>query len=296
MAAARHGVPDTVLHFGLTPGDDLLCTAVSRELRNRGFKNIWMVSKYPELFEGMNDASRIVPGDQAAKLSAFYGPRFQRLEYAKNEDDRSVPPSRHIIAELCARAGISDRVTLRPYLELSADEKSEGAWARDRIVIQSGGMGGMLPMLNKQWLPERFQQVVDALSKEFEIVQLGSAQDPLLRGARDLRSKTSIRQSAAILHHASLYVGTVGFLMHLARAAECPSVIVYGGREAPWQSGYGCNINLYTEVPCAPCWRWNTCDIDRKCMTEITAKQVIEAVVTLRSRPRNPLIEESAVI
>jgi ADP-heptose:LPS heptosyltransferase len=256
-----------------------------------------MVSNYPELFKGADDVSRIVPADQDAKLAGFYGQRFQRLNYAtKYQDDRSVPPSRHIIAELCAGVGITDRIILRPYLTLSSEERSEGAWARDRIVIQSGGMGGMLPMLNKQWLPERFQEVVDALSKDFEVVQLGSAQDPPLRGVRDLRNKTSIRQSAAILHHASLFVGTVGFLMHLARATECPSVIVYGGREAPWQSGYNCNINLYTAMPCAPCWRWNTCDFDRKCMKDITAEEVVAAVLTLRSRPRHPLIEESAVI
>ena len=110
---------------------------------------------------------------------------------------------------------------------------------------------------------ERFQEVVDALAGEMEFIQLGSTDDPPLQHARDLRGATGISEAAAILYHARLYVGTVGFLMHVARAVECPSVIVFGGREAPWQSGYVCNRNIYSAVPCAPCWRSNTCDFDR---------------------------------
>jgi ADP-heptose:LPS heptosyltransferase len=144
-------------------------------------------------------------------------------------------------------------------------------------------------MRNKEWFPERFQAVVDAFNGTLEFVQLGSAADPKIAGAKDLRGQTTMRQSAAILYHARLYLGTVGFLMHLARAVECPSVIVYGGREAPWQSGYGCNINLYTPLPCAPCWRWNTCDFDRKCMATIASQDVVRGVEQLISRPRGPL-------
>src|SRR5262249_40944014 len=161
--------------------------------------------------------------------------------------------------ELCASAGISGIVSVRPYLSLSEMEKAYGAWARQHVVIQSSGLAARRPMLNKQWYPERFQSVVDLLRGEYKFVQLGSVMDPPLQHVKDLRGATSIRESAAILHHARLYIGTVGFLMHLARAVDCPSVIVYGGREAPWQSGYKCNKNLYNAVACAPCWRWNNC-------------------------------------
>jgi ADP-heptose:LPS heptosyltransferase len=181
-------------------------------------------------------------------------------------------------------------------LNLTRAEKAQESWARDHIVIQSSGIGANHPMLNKQWDPKRFQRVLDALCDEFDIVQLGLPADPALRRVTDLRGVTSIRQSAAILHNARLYIGSIGFLMHLARAVECPSVIVYGGREAPWQSGYNCNINLYTALPCAPCWRRNTCNFDRKCMTKITAEHVVQAVRDLLSKPRNPLLVETVEI
>jgi ADP-heptose:LPS heptosyltransferase len=286
-----------VFFFGLAPGDDLLCTAVLRELRKRGLSNFWMMSSHPELFEGMSDAARIVPvSDRYRTLAKIYKREIRILEYAPWEKDQSVPPSRHIIAELCACAGVTGPITLKPYLALSEIEKLEGAWASTFIAVQSSGLASKLPMKNKEWLPQRFQELVDVLSSEFKFVQLGSALDPPLRGAKDLRGATSIRQLAAILHHARLYVGNVGFLMHLARAVECPSVIVYGGREAPWQSGYTCNINLFSAIACAPCWRWNTCDFNRKCMLDITTDQVVQGVRTLLSRQRNPLVSDQVSI
>jgi ADP-heptose:LPS heptosyltransferase len=151
-------------------------------------------------------------------------------------------------------------------------------------------------MRNKQWYPDRFQSVVDALRSDFDFIQLGSASDPPLQNVKDFRGKTSIRQSAALLHHARLYVGTVGFLMHLARAVDCQSVIVFGGREAPWQSGYSCNVNLYTPVPCAPCWRWNRCDYNRRCMSSISANDVIRAVREIALRPAKPLATDTVDI
>jgi ADP-heptose:LPS heptosyltransferase len=91
-------------------------------------------------------------------------------------------------------------------------------------------------------------------------------------------------------------VGTVGLLMHLARAVECPSVIIFGGREAPWQSGYVCNFNIYSEMPCAPCWRSNTCDFNRQCMSNISADDVVSAIRQMLDRPRSPLAVETVEI
>jgi hypothetical protein len=298
LFATGGGLPEVVLCFGIAPGDDLLCTAVLRELQKRGRGEMWMMSNYPELYVGGSDAARIVPVRNEYRTFAKVWRRdFRHLEYAPFDmDDRSEPPCRHIIAELCAGAGIVGAVAIKPYIWLTEIEKANGEWARDRIVIQSSGLAAKHPMQNKQWYPERFQRVVDALKNEFEFVQLGGTNDPALDRVRDLRGGTDIRQAAAILHHARLYIGTVGFLMHLARAVECPGVIVYGGREAPWQSGYICNVNLYTAVPCAPCWRWNKCEINRQCMQSISADDVLDAVGELLGKPRDPLAVEKVVI
>lgn len=300
--------PKVLLYFGFAPGDDLLCTAVLREQRARGTDGLLMVSNHAELFIGNDDPAYVRPlwrryypdGSTVAicrRFAHISGGRFTRPEYAPLESgDRRRPPLRHIIAEMCARAGVTGPVSIRPYLTLTEAEKSSAAWSAGRIVIQSSGMDARHPIRNKQWYPDRFQGVVDSLHAEVEFIQLGSAGDPALQHANDLRGATSIRQVAAILHHARLYVGTVGFLMHLARAVECPSVIVFGGREEPWQSGYICNFNLYSAVPCAPCWRTNSCEFDRQCMRDISVADVVLAIRQMLARPRGPLAVETVEI
>ena len=303
---AHAPLPKILLYFGFAPGDDLLCTAVLRELRKRGRDDVLMVSDHGDLFTGNKDPAHVRPlwprysrdASTVAICRRFvrnWGGEFRRLEYAPLVgEDRHAPPSRHIVAELCARAGVAGPVAIRPYFTLSDTEKAAAAWAEGHVVIQSSGMAARHPMLNKQW--DRFQSVVDASAEEVRFIQLGSATDPALRHAKDLRGATSVRQAAAILSQARLYVGTVGFLMHVARAVECPAVIVFGGREAPWQTGYICNTNLYSAVPCAPCWRSNTCDIDRKCMRDIAVTDVVSAIRDMMEKPRGPLAVETVDI
>jgi ADP-heptose:LPS heptosyltransferase len=179
---------------------------------------------------------------------------------------------------MCEQAGIRGSVRLRPYLELSDAEKQNGRRVKRQVVIQSSGRSAQFFYRTKEWYPERFQEVVSRLKHEVDFVQLGSISDPPLEGVLDLRGKTSIRESAAILANSILFVGLVGFLMHLARAVECRSVVVYGGRELPEQTGYVCNTNIVGRADCSPCWRYDDCPGGRDCMKQITVDQVVEAV------------------
>jgi ADP-heptose:LPS heptosyltransferase len=295
-----------LLFVGIAPGDDILCTAVLRELKQRKRGSVWYASNFPEIFHGLDYVDRNLPAGKdfdaflanARRLTRFaklWRIDIRHLTYAAFDHTRdwSEIPKRHIIAELCARSGVTGPVSLRPDMKLTPQECAEAEWVKGCLVIQSSGLGARSPMRNKQWFPERFQAVVDQLRNHFEFVQVGSEGDPLLEHVIDLRGKTTIRQSAAILHNAALYIGNVGFLMHVARAVECPSVIVYGGREAPWQSGYSCNINLYTALHCAPCWQRNTCNFDQQCMKDISADHVVQGVKQLLARPRGPLFVDT---
>lgn len=205
--------------------------------------------------------------------------------------DIDVPPATHIVAEMCRRAGISGSVSLRPYLWLQNEEAEWAARHRGAIAIQSSRRSASLAIGNKEWQAERFQEVVDLLRRDHPVVQVGLPQDPPLEGVTDLRGRTTLRQTAAILSQARAFIGLVGFLMHLARAVDCPAVVIYGGREHPDQSGYIANENLFTALPCAPCWRWNSCDFHHRCMTEITAADVHKALQRLIARHGHPLAE-----
>lgn len=295
----NHGAPSTLLVYGDGFGDHLLCTSVFRELRKRGQKKLWMMSGHPELFERNSDVDAVVPIDwRFPELAQRRGGRSLMPNYAEiiEEEDRSVPPERHIISMMCMKAGIEGRIDLRTYLHLSEREKIAGRVAARQIAIQSSILSASLPIRNKEWMADRFQAVVDALGHEYTFVQVGSSRDPKLEGVVDLRGKCDVRRTAAVMSQSLAFVGLVGFLMHLARSVDCRSVIVYGGREAPWQSGYSCNENLFTTLSCSPCWLWSKCDFGHRCMKEIEPQRVVTAIQTQVERAGTPLAVDHDVL
>jgi ADP-heptose:LPS heptosyltransferase len=149
-------------------------------------------------------------------------------------------------------------------------------------------------MTNKQWPPERYRAVADAMQKEMRWIQLGLAEDPPIAGALDLRGRTTFRETAAILANSKIYLGEAGFLMHLARAVDCRSVIVYGGREDPLVSGYRVNENMVGRTHCSPCWQRSRCDYGHECMRMIDPTEVLAAIRRQLERVGTPLEVEQA--
>ncbi|MDD5261035.1 MAG: glycosyltransferase family 9 protein [Methylacidiphilales bacterium] len=296
--SAKLGFPRSILTYGAAPGDNLLCSAVAHEMKRRGKRCMVVSSNYPELFDGNQDVDKVIRRDDPRMtILRKYGLE-KELEYASVDPGhtRSANPSEHIIAAMCRIAGIRGSIALKPYFFLAQDELQFGRFFQNQVAIQSSGRGAQYYMLNKEWFPERFQQVVNHFLGRIPFVQIGSMQDPPLTGCLDLRGKTSIRQSAAILANSVAFVGQVGFLMHLARAVECPSVIVYGGRELPSQSGYSCNENLCRRPECSPCWLWNDCEHDRICMKDIRVDEVCDALERLLGNRKTPPPADMATI
>jgi len=282
--ARRYGRPAAVLYFGESPGDDLLATAVVRQWRRTHGSRVAYLTKYPELFAGNDDVAFTDSYDPllAGAFQLLSVPRI-RLGYHTYDavTDRTVgPPGVHLINLMCDSASLPRLVDPAPVFHFADGERPARA-ASPRLVVQSSVMAARFPNRNKEWFPERMQAVVDALSTEAEIVQIGSSSDPPLTGATDLRGRTSVRESAAILAGAWGFIGLIGFPMHLARAVGTPSVIVFGGREHPAEDGYPGNRNLFTEMHCSPCWFVNHCPYDRECMRRITAEEVIAEARTL---------------
>lgn len=277
---ARLGFPSRYLQGTGGIGDDLMCSTVFRELKKRGNGRIAMTTQHPGLFEKNSDVDHVVyHPNPRMEFWSNAGLPYKRMGYAAYDPmtDRDEPLTEHVLIKLCKLAGIGGPVELRPYLFLTKEEFAAGKIADNQVVMQSSGLASAHPMRNKEWYPHRFQEVCSELRLDLNVIQIGSKDDPKLEGALDLRGKTTLRQSAAILANSLVFVGLVGFLMHLARSVDCRSVILYGGREKPAQTGYVANKNLYNQVLCAPCWLRNPCDFDRKCMDMITPHQVIAA-------------------
>lgn len=274
-----HGRPHALLYFNGGIGDQLLSTAVAREIQRRRARRIWFFTQSPEILAGNADFQLVLPLDLAllpwARLS---GTRVQRLFYQDfvEGEGRDAPLHEPSIAALCRRAGVTGEVTLRPYLP-QVEVRALAPRTRPRIAIHSSCLTARYPIANKQWPVENLQAVAAALSEWADVVQLGNPADPTLVGTIDRRGGPLLA-AAQELAQCDLFVGLVGFLMHLARAVECPAVIVYGGREPPEITGYSINTNLANRPPCAPCWYYSRCDYERRCLTAITPEMVVDAV------------------
>jgi CDP-glycerol glycerophosphotransferase len=154
-----------------------------------------------------------------------------------------------------------------------------------------------LPYPTKEWGVARLAAVTRELARDFNLVQLGATTDPVLPVGRDLRGQTSLREAAAILAASEVFVGLEGFLAHLARAVDCPSVVVLGGRARPETFGYACNVNFYRAVECSPCGLREGCPHDLKCLADILPETVAAAVRELAARhPSRPLPAETAML
>lgn len=286
----RHGRPPVVLYFGEAPGDDLMATAVIAQWHRLKGTRPWYLTRHRALFDHNPDVGLVLDysPELAGALSLFGASRI-RLKYHDYDPrtDRTVgPPGVHLINLMCASAGLAALADPKPFFYFRTGERPPRS-VQPRVVVQSSVMAAAYPNLNKQWFPERMQEVVEALLPSAEVIQVGSATDPLLRGALDLRGRTSIRDTAGVMATAWVFIGLIGFPMHLARAVGTPSVIVFGGREHPTEDGYPCNRNLFTELHCSPCWLVNHCPYDRECMRRIEAADVIEEARALLARERN---------
>ena len=282
-----------VVYFGSTGiGDELLLSAPLHELRQRGTSGLCVLTSRRDLFDHSPDVDFARPVDYAdLAFLPRIGVRVSHTNYIDEHraPDIDVPPAAHLIADMCRRCGLSGNVILRPWFWLNDAERAASERWHGCIAVQSSRVSASMAIGNKEWLPARFQAVISTLASRHRIVQLGLCEDPPFVGAEDMRGRTTLRETATILAGARAFIGLVGFLMHLARSVDCPAVILYGGREHPDQSGYSCNENLYSAVPCAPCWRWNSCDYDHRCMTMIEPADVLAAVDRLFARPRAPL-------
>lgn len=281
--AGRYGRPGAVLYFGESPGDDLLATAVLRQWHQTCGRRAAYLTQYPELFRLNPDVAFTAPYDPAlAGALRLLGVPRVRLRYHDYDPqtDRSRPATAgHIVNLMCRAAGLPPVDDPTPLLHLDPAEIPPAP--RRRVVMQSSVRSSRLPIVNKDWFPERMNEVARALAPHAEVVQLGTAADPPLDVAIDLRGRTSLREACGYLASARLFIGMVGFLMHAAAAVGTRSVIVYGGREHPTQSGYPRNRNLFTPLPCAPCWLWSQCDYERDCMRRISADEVVAAALPL---------------
>ena len=96
----------------------------------------------------------------------------------------------------------------------------------------------------KNWHVDNWTKAINELSKTFSIIHLGDNQEPAFQGVHRFAGKCTMRESAALLSHCSIFVGPDSLLMHMANGLDIKSVIIFGNARPVNCLGYSENINL----------------------------------------------------
>jgi ADP-heptose:LPS heptosyltransferase len=263
-------------------GDDLFVNTIAYHSWRESGSKVFVAGNHRDLFRG-NPGAWIIP-TSSQKIAHQLGRFLIALGIVKsmtymgyqeeNNDKIMKPMEAHILKVLAEKAGLK-KTPKKTEIFLSDNEKKKFSLplnGKPWVAMHSTGVTEMTE--NKNWYPERFLEVSQNIRSFARVVQLGRLGDPELDVDLDLRGRITPRQAAAVLVSCSALVCQVGYLMHAAAAVRTKAVVVYGGFEAPWESGYEENVNLFTKLHCSPCWITGQCPYNKKCMDKISVDDV----------------------
>lgn len=189
-------------------------------------------------------------------------------------------PGNHILARLCERLGLSGEIEIAPEIRLGQEhQESDDPTGKAQIAIMAGGRTQY-----KHFPPKIAQKIVDALHKEYHFIQVGGNGDPPLTNVRNVTGKLSLRETAVVLQNSSLFVGSIGGLMHLARSVKCPSIIAISG-EPLHCVRYTLNEYVFSDTPCFECPEsqrdpfHDPCPFAYRCSVNISPEKMVDAIV-----------------
>ena len=274
-AFSKRGVRTLVYALGGL-GDELMLTAVAREARRQG-RPIHVLTNRPEVWKGNLDPLSL---ETSADLW-FYADRRgwtrARLVHLLYQTGNH----RHIAAQMSAHLGLVLPDGWRPVLAHTSSPR-----APRLLVLQNSCRGALYAATTKEWAAERWCELATHLARDHQLVQIGTPQDPPLPGTRDLRGRTTLHEAADLLAGAAAFIGLESGLMHVAAATSTPSVIIYGGRSRPHETGYSFNTNLTRSPACAGCGLNDGCPHHRVCL-DIPVDEVEAAVRALVNKSRS---------
>jgi len=280
-------------------GDDLFVNTIAYHLWLESGRKVLVAGSHRDLFRG-NPGVWIIPS-ASQKIAHQMGRLLMGLRVLESmtymgyqneaRDEVMRPMEAHILEVLSEKVGLKT-APKKPVIFLAEAEKRKFALPSGvKPWVAMHSMGATEMTENKNWYSDRFLKVSQKIQGFCRVVQLGRVGDPDLEFDLDLRGKVSPRQAAAVLESCSGLICQEGYLMHAATAVGTRAVVVYGGFIAPWESGYPENINLFSELPCSPCWLRGPCPFDKECMKRIEPDQVIFALNKILLEKHSTIME-----
>lgn len=180
---------------------------------------------------------------------------------------------------MAANMGVSlaDR-SIEIYLTRREKEKAEKWLAAYKNPILIHGCAAT--SANKNWSRVNWEALIREMP-EYTFIQLGLSREEKLTGAVDLRGRTSLRESIALIRSCLCFIGVDSSLSHATNAFDIAGVVLFGP-STPLVWGHANNINLYKAVRCSPCidlLKGSRCPYGKECMLHISVQEVKQAVL-----------------
>ncbi len=167
----------------------------------------------------------------------------------------------------------------------------QGVRSGDQVIA----MHPSASCVSKRWLPERFAAVADTLIAEGKRVVVVAGPDDRIFGEQMVRvcrqpvlnaiGQFSVAELGELLRRCALLISNDSGPVHVAVAVGTPVVDIFGRNQrglSPLRWGpLGPHDQvLHKEVGCPVCLAHN-CNIEFKCLTEISAQEVLGAAHTI---------------
>lgn len=220
----------------------------------------------------------------------FGDKKFHHHEYDTKERI-SYKKGKHAIEFACESLQIK-HPELQPRIYLNDEEKNKvqsvlntnGLKNKKFICIEPGTKTEFTP--NKAWPEEYWSELYELIDKhlkmsnsDIQIVQIGSPNTPRLKNCVYLNGQFSFRETSYVLAQSIYFIGYVGGLTHLARAAGCKNIVVKSAWEPKELTSYPGDVEFYTDIPCKHCGLKTPCPIKIKCMVDITPQELFNKSV-----------------
>jgi ADP-heptose:LPS heptosyltransferase len=112
---------------------------------------------------------------------------------------------------------------------------------------------------NRLYPFEKWQKIVDVLSKDIKIVQVGVKDSKLLKNVIDATGNFSFKQTARLISWSSLFLSSEGGLTHANTCFdEGKSLVIFTGYQSETMVAYPQNINVNISSH-GPCGMKKTC-------------------------------------
>ena len=173
----------------------------------------------------------------------------------KDMPDRAIhKQGKHIIEGLCEVYGFNNpklkcEIFLDENEQKNVDKICETLKDRFITIEPSSNFDYTV---NRIYPFEKWQNVVNELSKNIQIVQIGMKDSKLLNNVVDLRGKTSFRTASGVIGKSELFIASEGGLVHASTATNTTAVVIITGYQTEKMVSYpqNININIANHGPC----------------------------------------------